>query len=751
MTIRAVTMDLSHLNAAQKQAVLAKDGPLLVLAGAGTGKTSVITHRMAHMVRERYIAPERILAVTFTNKAAREMRERAAHLTGVPPRQLEMGTFHSLCGRLLRRYGQSLGLDPSFVIYDADDQLQLIKRCLKEKQLDPQVYAPRAVRGKIEAWKNAGLLPHEAQAPGHDLVAQRSLDIYRLYQQRCLQDNAVDFGDLLLQALVLLRSNEQVRQQMQRRWTHLLVDEYQDTNPVQYKWLQMLVTPAHSLTVVGDDDQSIYRWRGADIGNILRFERDFPGADVIRLEQNYRSTQTILNAANAVIGHNVARKGKTLFSAGAHGEPLAWNLFDTERDEGDAVARRINQLRDANVAPADVAILYRTNAQSRPLEDALRRGRIPYVIYGGVRFYDRREVKDALAYLRLLLNPRATLDFLRVINVPTRGIGKTTVDRIGAVAQERDISLFEAAEAASAPGGILTGRAKTNVDAFVGLVHRCRQILNKKAPLGEVLGSVLQYSGYILALKSENTEEAQERLQNLQELVAALEEYSDLNEDASLAGFLEEVALSSDVDNLGLGGGQVVMMTLHAAKGLEFPVVFLPGLEEGLFPHSRSIDDRAALEEERRLCYVGLTRAKRRLFLSAARIRSIFGQPQISEVSRFVGEIPEELFDRAEAPRLMQFDDTDADFLPTSTLASAFRPSSTPREPRMPQALGRSATQPASNLGDDGYPAGTRVLHATFGEGRVVSSDGLGARQKLTVAFPRVGRKVIVARFVERL
>ncbi|KAK1548540.1 hypothetical protein Q3G72_032135 [Acer saccharum] len=752
-------MDLSHLNAPQRQAVLADDAPLLVLAGAGTGKTSVITHRIAHMVRQRHIDSGRILAVTFTNKAAREMRERSASLTGVPPHLLEMGTFHSLCGRLLRRHGHLLGLDHNFVIYDADDQLQLIKRCLKELNIDPQIFAPRAVRQKIEAWKNAGLPPNEARASDTDLVAKRSLDVYRLYQKHCMQANAVDFGDLLLQAVVLLKTVPEVRTRVQARWSHILVDEYQDTNPVQYMWLQTLVTPQHSLTVVGDDDQSIYRWRGADIGNILRFERDFPGAQVIRLEQNYRSTKTILDAANAVIAHNASRKGKTLFTAGERGERLSLRIYDTERDEGSATAQSIDGLLQSGKTPADVAILYRTNAQSRPLEDALRRSRIPYAIYGGVRFYDRREVKDALAYLRLLANPRSTLDFLRVINVPARGIGKTTIERISDLAAQNATSMFEAAQYACGPQGPLKARAKTNVDMFVRLVQKCRASLDKGAPLGEVLGSVLQYSGYVLALKSENTEEAQERLQNLQELVAALEEYSDLHEAPTLAGFLEEVSLSTDVDGMGLSDGQVTMMTLHAAKGLEFPIVFLPGLEEGLFPHSRSLEDRAALEEERRLCYVGLTRAKQQLFLSAARVRSIFGQPQLSEVSRFVSELPEALLDTGHIAR-SRFADQGASLglggLSTSTDAplapGLYGQSPRGRNPGRAASAGASAAAPDNSAAGHGdFAPGTAVLHATFGEGRVMGSDGVGRQQKLTVEFPQIGQKIIVARFVERL
>jgi DNA helicase-2/ATP-dependent DNA helicase PcrA len=733
-------MDLSHLNDPQRQAVVHGDAPLLVLAGAGTGKTSVITHRIAHLVEVRGVSPDRILAVTFTNKAAREMRERTSRLIGVAPRLLEIGTFHSLCGRMLRRDGDRLGLDANFLIYDADDQLQLIRRIAQELDIDPQAVAPRAMRLKIEAWKNAGLPPAEATASPLDVVAKRALQVYRVYQERCLAANAADFGDLLLHALTLLKAHPTVRERYQRRWTHLLVDEYQDTNPVQYMWLKQLVTDSHSLTVVGDDDQSIYRWRGADIGNILRFERDFPGAGVIRLEQNYRSTKTILAAANAVIAHNVARKGKTLFSAGATGDRLTLRLFDTERDEGNAVADAISTALADGHAPADVAVLYRTNAQSRPLEDALRRRRIPYVIYGGVRFYDRKEVKDALAYLRLLANPRSTLDFLRVVNVPPRGIGKTTLDRLADIAAEGGMSLLDAA-ASAIEHGTLAGKARTSLKGFLELLMGWRAGMERGASLGELLGRCLDESGYLAALRAEGSEESDDRIANLEELAAALDEYAALAEEPSLVGFLEEVSLSTDIDGMGLELGQVTLMTLHAAKGLEFPIVFLPGLEEGLFPHSRSLDDRAALEEERRLAYVGLTRAKEALHLSAARVRSIFGKPQLSELSRFVSEIPEELVEvtaRTANPPLPQLGQRT--FVPVGSMP-------TPE----PQAPGDDLPVARTDGGTFTFPPGTRVLHATFGEGRVVGSDGAGTRQKLTIQFPKIGQKVIVARFVERL
>ena len=478
--------ELDHLNAPQRAAVLYGDGPLLVLAGAGTGKTSVITHRIAHLVRHRGVPPYKILAVTFTNKAAREMRERAGKLLGCAPDALEMGTFHRLCGRMLRQHATRLGLDRNFVIYDADEQLQLIKRCAQEQNVDTQATPPRALRSHIEGWKNAGTAPGEVPSQDADPARRKARELYGLYQRRLQEANAVDFSDMLRQAVMLLQQHEDVRRSYQARWSHLLVDEYQDTNPVQYAWLKLLVTPQHSLTVVGDDDQSIYRWRGADIGNILRFERDFPGAEVIRLEENYRSSSTILDAANGVIAHNAARKGKTLFSRAGKGEPIRFALYDTERDEGQSVAAAIQEHLDAGAPAEEVAVLYRTNAQSRPLEDALRRWRIPYVMVGGTRFYDRKEVKDALAYLRLLCNPKSTLDFLRVINVPARALGKTSLQRLGQLAEDKQMSLIEAADwvgsdAVVAKAAGIGAKAKAGFAEFAGLLRRQREAMAQGA------------------------------------------------------------------------------------------------------------------------------------------------------------------------------------------------------------------------------------------------------------------------------
>ena len=736
-------MDLHRLNAPQRAAVVHGDSPLLVLAGAGTGKTTVITYRIAHFLAERQVAPERILAVTFTNKAAREMRERAGKLCGLDPRALDIGTFHGMCGRILRRYGERIGIAPSFVIYDHDDQLQLVRQCLTSLNLDPQTFTPQAIRHHLEHWKNAGETPEEAKASGLEMLAKKALEVYRLYEETCLAANAVDFGDLLLHTATLLRRVPEVRQALQARWSHILVDEYQDTNHVQYLLLKSLVTDAHSLTVVGDDDQSIYRWRGADIGNILRFERDFPGAELIRLEQNYRSTSVILEAANGVIAHNVARKGKSLSTQGERGEKLHLRLYHSERDEGEGLGDLITAALARGVPPEELAVLYRTNAQSRPIEDALRRRQLPYAIYGGVRFYDRREIRDALAYLRLMVNPRSDVDFLRVVNAPARGIGKTTLERLLEAARARGISLYQAAILVAAGELQLAGRPNKGLSEFVALVEQLRG-LEGKEPLGRLLERVLDDSGYLAALKQDESEDAADRIENLAELVAALDEYVELNVDATLAGFVEEASLATDVDGLKEGGGQVSLMTLHTAKGLEFTEVFLPGLEEGLFPHSRSVGERAALEEERRLCYVGLTRARRQVHLSAARVRANFGELRRSELSRFVAEVPTELLVLGAG----------AAGLEESLTAAPYARRSAPAPERhveyfdAPEAVPAPALRGEASAGD--LARGAHVFHASFGEGQVIDSEGTGPRQKLTIEFPSVGRKTIIARFVDR-
>ena len=739
------TWSISHLNEAQREAVLYPNDPLLVLAGAGTGKTTAVTYRIAHFIRERGIAPSSICAMTFTNKAAREMRERASKLTGVSQWNLDLGTFHGTCVRLLREFGEHIGLTQSFTIYDSDDQLRLIKQCLNDLKLDAQVFPPRLLRHHIEGWRNRGDGPDDAEASPLDMTEKKALEVYRLYHRRSLESNAVDFGGLLLSVAALLKSSTEVRETLQGRWSHLLVDEYQDTNPVQYRILRLLATPAHSVTVVGDDDQSIYRWRGADLGNILRFEQDFPGARTIRLEENYRSTSTILAAANSVISNNVARKGKNLFTSREESESIGLRVWSSEREEAEMIAQSIKwHIEELGTDPGEIAILYRTNAQSRPLEDALRKiGYIPR-IYGGTSFYDRREVKDAIAYLRLLVNPQSDIDFERIVNVPARAVGKTSIGKIRSAAVQDGVPMFVVAEAMASSGAYgATKRLRQSLAQFTALFQSAREAIDSGAHIARVIQKLLDDSGYIKALRTEGTEEAQDRIENLSSLITALDEYVELNDVPTLEGFLEEVALASDIDGMAEVPSQVSMMTLHAAKGLEFEVVYMPGLEEGMFPHSRSLEEHAALEEERRLCYVGITRSKTHLYLSAARVRTVFGSLKYSDLSRFLTEIPEDLLDlgdtKLESPRPAAstqnyidslFEDSGADW---DELASQV-----PQEER---------AEPSSG----GFVPGSKVKHSTFGVGEVSRAEGSGRNCKLTVVFPEHGRKVIVARFVQAL
>ncbi|MBN1961749.1 MAG: UvrD-helicase domain-containing protein [Deltaproteobacteria bacterium] len=758
-------MDLTRLNSAQYEAVVYGHTPLLVLAGAGTGKTTVITFRIANLIEQHAVLPERVLAVTFTNKAAREMRERTGALIGIDPRGLDIGTFHGICGRVLRRYGYRLGLDPSFLIYDQDDQLALIKQCLAALNLDSKVFSPQAMRYIIEQWKNKGETPKQANVSVFDLMQQKALEVYQLYEDELKRANAVDFGDLLLHVVTLLKDDKEVRLALQARWSHILVDEYQDTNHVQYLLLENLVTPNHSLTVVGDDDQSIYRWRGADIGNILRFERDFPGAQIVRLERNYRSTKRILAAANAVIAHNIARKGKTLYTDSSEGEKIQLKMYASERDEGEGVAIGIEQAINAGCTPCNIAVLYRTNSQSRPLEDALRRRRIPYAVFGGIRFYDRREIKDALAYMRLLANPNSDVDFIRALGAPARGVGKTSLNKLISLAREQGCSLFAAAQIATSDNGGISGRAKLGLGQFINMILALRD--GEPLPLGRLVERLLRDSGYIEALKKEPGPDVQDRIDNLVELVAAIDEYASLNLDASLPGFLEEVALASDIDTLRESDNAVALMTLHSAKGLEFDNVFLTGMEDGLFPHSRCASEKAALEEERRLCYVGLTRARKRIQLSAARMRTVFGEPRFAELSRFVGEIPDEILDIDYNPAartnqasfsssyMNGFTNRNDDLAQPALVADeiccdpCYKEEDDDIEYEVKKQLPAHTTI-IVNKSNSGFIKGTKVYHASFGEGRVIAADGQGAKQKLTIDFTSVGRKVVVARFVDR-
>lgn len=707
---RVVARRLEHLlddlNAPQREAVTHGEGPLLVLAGAGSGKTRVIAYRIAWLTGVRGVAPRQVLAVTFTNKAAEEMARRVdALLAPVAIRSPLVATFHSTCVRVLRQHGRHIGLPPTFVIYDEEDRLAVVKACLSEAALSERALAPAAAVQRISWWKNHLLGPEEARGLARGPWEERLAALFERYEARLRTAGALDFDDLLLRTGDLLEQVPEVLAWYRGLWRYVLVDEYQDTNRAQYRIVRLLTAEHRNLCVVGDPDQSIYRWRGADLRNILDFERDFPGARVVRLEQNYRSTQRILALASGVIAHNLERKERALWTHNPPGErALVYRAWD-EHEEAAFVAQSILALRAEGVPWEGVAIFYRINAQSRVLEDALRRARIPYTIVGGVRFYERREVKDLLAYLRLVVNPGDDLAFRRAIQTPARGIGPTTLARLDEVARREGRSLL--AVAADPPADV-RGRPRQALEGFAALLGDLR-VAQAGRPLPAFLDLVLDRSGYREALKAERSLEAAARLDNLEEFIAAAEEYTHSQPEPTLTGFLDSIALLTDVDEWDPSQGRVTLMTLHAAKGLEFPVVFMTGLEEGVFPHARALGDREELEEERRLCYVGLTRARERLYLTWAVHRRLHGYG-VGEPSRFLREMPEE------ALQLLN--------------ARPAPPGVVEEPPAVPE---EADTLPLR--------VGTRVRHSRWGEGLVVGVERSASDVVVTVSFGALGRK----------
>jgi DNA helicase-2/ATP-dependent DNA helicase PcrA len=727
---------LAHLNKPQKQAVLHTAGPLLILAGAGSGKTRVITHRIVHLIRDVGARPWNILAVTFTNKAAKEMAERVRQLLGSNDTPL-IATFHAACGRILRQDIHQLGYDSSFAIYDDKDSERLLKDVLKELNLDDKRFPPAAIGARIDDCKNRGLLPDEV--PVGDIWNQQFVRIYATYQERLKRCNALDFGDMILQTVRLFELYPDVLTRWQNRFQWLLVDEYQDTNPVQYRLIRLLAGEQKNLCVVGDDDQSIYSWRGADIRNILEFEKDFPGVVIIRLEQNYRSTPTILKAAASVVSRNLGRKVKTLWTENPDGEPIRYERLESDRAESRFVASEIKKLQRQAISLSEIAAFYRTNAQSRLLEEALAAEGIPCHIVGGVRFYARMEVKDILAYLRLLENPSDDISLKRIINVPPRGIGAATVERVVELAGRERISLLEAFERAVS-GSLLATGARARVAAFVQLVSRFRQ-LAKTLALPVLVKEVLDESGYLERLKESRDDDDAERLENLAQLVSAVEEFSSANPEAVLADFLEQVALVSDLERGEAGTPSVTLMTLHAAKGLEFKAVFIVGMEERLFPHVRALDDPDGMEEERRLCYVGMTRARERLYLLNARRRMIFGQEQANLPSRFLKEMPSESLDQGlweQGPERV----FDTPKVPETRLQTSHNLAS------VASSLAEVEMVPEPSEDHNGtIYAGMRVRHAKFGIGTIRKIEGRGDDQKVIVWFASAGPKKLLVRF----
>jgi len=719
---------LKSLNPTQTEAVTFGDGPLLILAGAGSGKTRVLTARIAFLVKKLGIAPESILAVTFTNKAAGEMRERLGALIGESARQLWLGTFHSLGLRLLRREARVLGLKGDLTVYNDDDQLSLIKQVMADLKMNEKTTAPKAMLARINQAKNANIGPSEYTKLVDDFMAERTSKVYSLYQKKLREMGCLDFGDLICEPINLLRQHPNVLERYKSLFQYLLVDEYQDTNRAQYLLTGMLASGSRNILAVGDPDQSIYAWRGADITNILDFEKDYPDATVLRLEQNYRSTRHILSAANSVIERNAKRLDKTLWTENHDGTPLVHEEARDEYDEARAVIRKLRErMSKSGLSYGECAIFYRTNAQSRVFEELLMREGIPYSIVGGVRFYDRMEIRDAIAYLRIISNPNDSISLQRIINKPARGVGKATLDKVSEISERLGIPLLEAFREAQDRG--LLG--KTKVKAFLEAYDTFRVRMNS-VPLHELALTFLEDSGYMMMWQEENTQEATDRVENIFELVSAIRDFVAANPSAALSDFLDGVALIADIDNYEDKADRLTLMTLHSAKGLEFKAVFLVGMEEGLFPHSRSADDPSQLEEERRLCYVGMTRAQEELYLFSARARSVYGETRYQERSRFIDEIdPEHITLANEEPRAKK--------------AVFAMPDEVYYSPEEDQG-GQSGQQEAEGASMP-WRVGMKVAHPSFGVGIIRERTGAGPELKVTVNFKDAGVKKLAIKY----
>ncbi len=732
--------DLELLNREQQEAVLHVDGPLLILAGAGSGKTRVLTYRIAHLIDECGVNPWNILAITFTNKAAGEMRERVDKIVGYGSESIWVSTFHSTCVRILRRYIDRLGYDTNFTIYDTEDQKTVMKSVCQKLQLDSKLYKERMLLNVISHAKDEYISPNEflLEAKG-DFRQEKIAQAYVEYQKELKKNNALDFDDLLVKTVELFQSCPDVLEYYQNRFRYIMVDEYQDTNTVQFKFISTLARQYRNLCVVGDDDQSIYKFRGANIRNILDFEKVFPDAKVVKLEQNYRSTQNILNAANGVIANNRGRKEKALWTENEQGEPILFQQFQNGYEEAEYVSGEISKkVRKGEAEYEDFAVLYRTNAQSRLFEEKFLYANIPYKIVGGVNFYSRKEIKDILAYLKTIDNGKDDLAVRRIINVPKRGIGNVTLAKVQAYADSRDISFFEALEEAGEIPGL--GKAALKIQPFVHLIHEMRLSLADMS-MQDLIQAILDKTGYAEDLKSEDTDESAARLENIDEFINKAVTYEEGAEEPNLSGFLEEVALVADIDSVEDGDNRVLLMTLHSAKGLEFPYVYLAGMEDGLFPSYMSIaadDPTEEIEEERRLCYVGITRAMKELTITCARCRMVRGETQYNNVSRFVREIPSELLARK---------------------------SVMPREPKKPEVPQNTSYQKAKEAfrtktfdpqqfkvvkADKlDYTVGDQVSHVKFGKGTVLEITEGGRDYEVKVDFERFGVKKMFASFAK--
>ena len=720
------------LNDRQCEAVKHTEGPLLITAGAGSGKTKVLTCRIAHLL-ELGVAPYRILAITFTNKAAKEMKERVTNLVGAQADSIWLSTFHSFCAKLLRFEVDGFhGYTRNFTIYDSSDQLVLVKDCLKKLNLDDKQFTPRSVLGTISSAKNVLMDAKAFAAKASDFYEQKVADVYALYQEKLRENNAVDFDDLLFLAVRLLQEKEDVREKYQSRFQYILVDEYQDTNHAQYALTKILAARWRNICVVGDADQSIYAWRGADIRNIIDFTRDYPDAASIKLEQNYRSTKTILHAANAVIDNNESRPKKTLWTENPAGNKIIHYQAQTEHDEADYIAGVIYNRHEISHEPyGDMAILFRTNAQSRVLEEKLMRYAIPYTMVGGTKFYDRKEIKDVLAYLRLLYNPEDSLSLTRIINVPKRNIGATTMEHVAAYAEEQGISLFEALS--STDEIPVTKRARTSLENFAAMIFDLLNDIEGKDVLS-LIETVIKQTGYgdMLDKEAEHDPQGESRKENVGEFLSVAKDYMDSNPDGNLQDFLENVALVSDVDDFESSDSKVTLMTLHAAKGLEFPVVFLTGLDEGLFPHSRTLLDPAQVEEERRLAYVGITRAERQLYVTNATTRTMYGRISAYMPSRFLAEIP---------PQLME------DYHRKSAMPQS-RTTAVPGKQRVSILTKPVASSlPKKHAVTDTFAKGDKVRHKIWGIGTVLDVIGEGTIRLMKLHFPTKGVRQVVVKY----
>ncbi len=750
---------IEGLNDKQKEAVLATEGPCLVIAGAGSGKTKVLTHKIAYLISEKNVKPYNILAITFTNKAASEMKQRVEKIVGDVAQEMWMGTFHSICVRILRRFIDRIGFDTSFLIFDTSDQKTVVKECLKALNIDDKTFSDRSVLSEISNAKNEMLTPKAYQAKySGEFRKEKIGQVYELYQKRLRENNAIDFDDIINYTIDILSENPDVLQYYTEKFKYVLVDEYQDTNKAQFTLVTILASRYGNITVVGDNDQGIYSFRGADISNILNFEKDFPGTKIIKLEQNYRCTGNILKAANAVIKHNENKYEKKLWTENEGGSLPCLYQAEDEYDEANYVVKQIEHLKtEEYLKPKDFVILYRMNAQSRAIEDILRRENIPYKIVGGLKFYERKEIKDTIAYLRLIHNTSDNLSLKRIINEPKRGIGKTSLDKIQEISDRTGTSMYEIIKHAEE---FDLNRVKANAEEFINLIEELR-LKKQELSISELLKEVLNKSGYTRALELENTVEAETRMQNLEEFLTVAIEFEEESADNTLPEFLESITLSSDVDEMQDEDNTVTLMTLHSAKGLEFPVVFLVGMEEGIFPGYKSIGEPKELEEERRLFYVGITRAKQFLHLTCAKHRTIFGSTSYNAVSRFIKEIPDNLLDGVvnndqeekfnDMSYNWEYGKTSAGKVTTYKFDEAkneIKQKST-YQFRTAESFLSSLSQKQANSGVDitKYKEGMRIYHKKFGEGIIQKIEAEGDDYKLDIQFDKSGHKRLMAKF----